>query len=1036
MPLPPTSGLQRRPRIRSGLSGRGRHGGLLHPRRALTPIANGADGEASKSRERAEGTITGHGAAREGVVKQGAFRGCASIVAKMGGDDVRYYSVLYTKRSKKKSKTYLDGYIIVKNDRFVELQTDEGKRVTTTRFPTLIGGLKPENLLEFGSIELLVQQSVSGDAFLSGRLFLANGTSSVPAADAFAARMRKNSAVGHSRFKPLRAKGSCVSVAEPSNIRAPLYDPSTPNAVLIQESYTDHTGARTTPIVLDPYLGKHMRPHQREGVRFLYKSVQGKAPHTRDSRQGAILADSMGLGKSLQAIALLWTLLKQGPAGQPLARKAIIVCPASLVQNWVNEVKKWLGFERLKPAAIISGDSTFGGKEAIADFLHGKVIRLLIVSYEMFRSYATDLYKVKCGILICDEGHRLKSAQGNKTIEALRKIPCRRRIILTGTPVQNDLEEFFSVCNFVNPGALGSLSSFRNIFASPILASRDAHASSEATALGAARAAELHRIASQFVLRRNSSILEKYLPPKWETAVFCRLTKVQARAYRKECELGFADLSGGTSIGAAFSAINRLRKICSHPVLVKCTDENENADSLLAHTSGPSVSIVDGLDGPNGMQVSDSGKMQVAISICKSSVAAGDRLILVSNFTATLDLLQIALSSRKIEFCRLDGATPTKARGGLVHTFNQGRSGHVFLLSAKAGGVGLNLIGANRLVLFDPDWNPATDLQAMARVWRDGQKKHVYVYRLLSTSTIEEKIYQRQLFKGELQTAIGGEAVQSPVDSVGGTETNSVCADGAGDKPEFGKEGNFSAEELRDLFQYSESRIQYCETLDVLGRSRDDAERNDQTQASKANRLLDHFCAYRDMAEEDGNDGNQDVGSVVYCDRDSVLDSALNEEESTFGIVSYMFTQKFGNEKNTFPHRTQKRKFAPEMMPSAASQKFKRRASSLGSIFNEEDEVGGVADVESSDDDDAEIQVMLAMRQSEPRAAAAASMQPHGSSDLDVQDGIRGDIAEVAVLQNGASGAPPAGSQADCGTVTWDEALGGIEDVVCLDSDF
>eukprot|EP00172_Hildenbrandia_rubra_P003438 Plantae.Rhodophyta-Hildenbrandia_rubra.ctg5537.p2 GENE.Plantae.Rhodophyta-Hildenbrandia_rubra.ctg5537~~Plantae.Rhodophyta-Hildenbrandia_rubra.ctg5537.p2 ORF type:complete len:417 (-),score=54.36 Plantae.Rhodophyta-Hildenbrandia_rubra.ctg5537:1433-2683(-) len=409
-----------------------------------------------------------------------------------------------------------------------------------------------------------------------------------------------------------------------------------------------------------------------------------------DGMRGAILADAMGLGKSLQALALIWTVLKQGPLGHPLAKKVLIVCPASLVNNWVAEVNKWLGFERLNPIAIQGGSSTFDTKADVADFYYGNTRRLLIVSYDMFRNQAPSLYKVDIGLVVCDEGHRLKStAQGNKTIAALSKMPCRRRVILTGTPVQNDLEEFFAMCNFVNPGALGTLKSFRTVFAGPIFASRDTHASPAATILGEARANELFRIASKFVLRRTSETLEKYLPPKYETALFCRLTSYQEELYKEECKVAFNSLTTSRMEGGtALSMITRLRKICNHP-------------SLLQHDEGEQYTANENeLDLTCG-NVHQSGKLIAVVSMVTTSVAAADRVVIVSNFTRTLDLLGKVLINRGFSFLRLDGSVPSKKRQPLVDRFNSGRSGEdVFLLSSKAGGVGLNLIGANRIILF------------------------------------------------------------------------------------------------------------------------------------------------------------------------------------------------------------------------------------------------------------------------------------------------------------------------------------------------
>ena len=220
----------------------------------------------------------------------------------------------------------------------------------------------------------------------------------------------------------------------------PLHDPHSPNALVLNAAQWREGeregggGRRVAAVVLDPLLARSMRQHQREGLQFLYDCTTGVG---NPGHSGAILADAMGLGKTLTTLALLWTLLKQGPTGRPTVNKAIVVTPSSLTRNWAAEVKKWLGDERLRAMVIAPGS---GGAEQVLAFKHGSVARVAIVSYETVRQHAATLAGC-AGILVADEGHRLKSAQGNKTISALLALNCPRRVILSGTPFQNDLSE-------------------------------------------------------------------------------------------------------------------------------------------------------------------------------------------------------------------------------------------------------------------------------------------------------------------------------------------------------------------------------------------------------------------------------------------------------------------------------------------------------------------------------------------------------------------------------------------------------------------
>ena len=209
-------------------------------------------------------------------------------------------------------------------------------------------------------------------------------------------------------------------------------------------------------VVIDPMLCNILRPHQREGVKFMYECVTGK--RIQDA-YGCIMADEMGLGKTLQCITLMWTLLKQGPEAKPIIEKAIIVAPSSLVKNWYNEIGKWLG-NRVKPLAI-DGGSKQDIDAKLTGFMktYGRRCAnpILIISYETFRLHAHVLHKDEVGLVLCDEGHRLKNSE-NQTYQSLMGLKAKRRVLLSGTPIQNDLLEYFSLVHFVNQGLLGTAS--------------------------------------------------------------------------------------------------------------------------------------------------------------------------------------------------------------------------------------------------------------------------------------------------------------------------------------------------------------------------------------------------------------------------------------------------------------------------------------------------------------------------------------------------------------------------------------------------
>uniref|UniRef100_A0A3Q2G2S0 DNA repair and recombination protein RAD54-like n=1 Tax=Cyprinodon variegatus TaxID=28743 RepID=A0A3Q2G2S0_CYPVA len=435
-----------------------------------------------------------------------------------------------------------------------------------------------------------------------------------------------------------------------AGVRKALHDPFAEDALVLYEppALGAHELIKADEklpvhVVVDPVLGKVLRPHQREGVKFLWECVTGRRI---PGSYGCIMADEMGLGKTLQCIALMWTLLRQSPDATPEIDKAIVVSPSSLVRNWYNEVAKWLG-GRLSPLAIDGGSKEEIDRKLV-NFTSQRGSRaptpILIISYETFRLHANVLHRGKAGLVICDEGHRLKNAD-NQTYQALNAMDAQRRVLISGTPIQNDLLEYFSLVHFVNAGILGTAQEFKKRFELPILKGRDADASNRD---------------------------------------------------RQEGEEKLKELIG---------IVNKMLVL----------------DYILAVT--------------------------------KSTTS--DKVVLVSNYTQTLDLFEKLCRFRRYLYVRLDGTMSIKKRAKVVETFNSPHNPEfIFMLSSKAGGCGLNLIGANRLVMFDPDWNPANDEQAMARVWRDGQKKTCYVYRLISTGTIEEKILQRQAHKKALSSCV------------------------------------------------------------------------------------------------------------------------------------------------------------------------------------------------------------------------------------------------------------------------------------------
>ena len=529
------------------------------------------------------------------------------------------------------------------------------------------------------------------------------------------------------------------------------------------------------PVVIDPRLAKVLRPHQVEGVKFLYRCVTGLID---TKANGCIMADEMGLGKTLQCIALMWTLLKQSPEpGKSTIQKCVIACPSSLVRNWANELVKWLGKDAVTPFAVDGKAS----KEELTTQLRqwsvasGRaVVRpVLIVSYETLRLNVGELSNTPIGLLLCDEGHRLKNGE-SQTFEALNGLNVSRRVILSGTPIQNDLSEYFSLLNFANPSLLGTRMEFRKQYELPILRGRDAAGTDADQKKGNERLAELLALVNKFIIRRTNDILSKYLPVKYEHVVFCDLAPFQLDLYNHFIQSpDIKSLLRGKG-SQPLKAIGMLKKLCNHPDLLNLPDDLPGCEQYFPDDYVPK----DARGRDRDVKSWYSGKMQVLDRmLARIRQDTNDKIVLISNYTQTLDIFDKLCRSRNYGVLRLDGTMNVNKRQKLVDKFNDPEGEEfVFLLSSKAGGCGLNLIGANRLVLFDPDWNPAADQQALARVWRDGQKKDCFVYRFIATGTIEEKIFQRQSHKQSLSSCV--------VDSAEDVERH------------------FTLDSLRELFQY------------------------------------------------------------------------------------------------------------------------------------------------------------------------------------------------------------------------------------------
>lgn len=601
-------------------------------------------------------------------------------------------------------------------------------------------------------------------------------------------------------------------------IASPLYDSSKDGELVVMNrpdaKHQTMYNKKNLPVVdvhINPVISSKLRPHQVEGIRFLYDSVMEIRKLPDYETPGAILADDMGLGKTLQTIALIEMLLRQSCYYSPTSKtieRALIVCPSSLVKNWKNEFSKWLG-NGIKVECV--GEST-----NVLSIVNGR-FDVMIVNYDKLRIHVDAIANAtpRFGLLVCDEAQKIKS-QNSKTTQAFDKLRIDQRILLTGTPIQNNLSEFYTMINFVAPNLLTDPATFKRTFETPILRGRRPNCPEKARKIAQERSiavsfetapvdqrliadlsiSQLQKITGPLILRREASILKNLLPPKYEQVVFCCPSPLQVQIYNAMADGDHVKAVLRTCLESGrlpLEGVLVLRKLCNTPdLLIKDVQGKGSSGQQTRTMLGRAKEL---LPMTETYDVQQSGKLTLMMKMLRRiQKRTDDKVVLVSNFTATLDIVEKICRKWKFSFGRLDGNVKQADRMTVVNSFNRASVQDCFLLllSSKTGGAGLNLIGANRLILLDNDWNPATDAQAMARIHRDGQLKPCYIYRLLLSGTMDEKIFQRQISKTGLSTALMGKE--------GST----------------GKlEGDFAQAELEDIFRFHPDTP--CATHELLG---------------------------------------------------------------------------------------------------------------------------------------------------------------------------------------------------------------------------
>ncbi|XP_023301758.2 transcriptional regulator ATRX-like isoform X2 [Lucilia cuprina] len=587
-----------------------------------------------------------------------------------------------------------------------------------------------------------------------------------------------------------------------------------------RELILDYIKETKTFIKVHPGIVKNLKPHQFDGVRFMYDSCYGGVDALKKSPgSGCILAHCMGLGKTLQLISLLHTVISYK---ELKTTKILVLCPKSTVMNWADEIIRWLGPLRQKNVKVYTFSDTSDINEKLSIIKEWSLSNharagCLLIGYEAFRTLVfyhsyknrgninserleeirllVNRYLLTPGadLVVCDEGHIIKNS--NSAIsKAVAKIETPRRIVLTGTPIQNNLKEYYSMVNFIKPLFLGTEKEFANLYANPIKNGQHKDSGKMDIKIMKQRSFVLHKKLSKFVQRKEAELLKTFLPTKFEYVLFIPMTDVQNNLYQHILN-AIKNRDENYRGKGLITDYTCLRKIWTHPKVLEDAWKNaisqrnkkENRNKLLGHNSDDDQpdDIYDSQTGQMSVtndwwrhlvtendleSVMPSNKLRTMFKILQMCEEKGEKCLIFSAFVAVLNVveyffkkisdndaqiineLKINRNSKWIlghDYYRLDGKTPKSIRHAMINEFNnvENKTARVFLISAKAGGQGINLIGANRVIILDTSWNPSNDQQNIFRVFRLGQKRSCYIYRLLAMGTMEEKVYSRSVTK-------------------------------------------------------------------------------------------------------------------------------------------------------------------------------------------------------------------------------------------------------------------------------------------------
>uniref|UniRef100_A0A7N8XBC9 Chromodomain helicase DNA binding protein 7 n=1 Tax=Mastacembelus armatus TaxID=205130 RepID=A0A7N8XBC9_9TELE len=512
--------------------------------------------------------------------------------------------------------------------------------------------------------------------------------------------------------------------------------------------------------------GNALREYQLEGLNWLTFNWYNS--------RNCILADEMGLGKTIQSITFLNEIYMKGIEGPFL-----VIAPLSTIPNWEREFRTWTELNAVVYHGSQASRKTIQAYEMYYRDTQGKIIKgvyrfhAVITTFEMILADCPELRSIPWRCVVIDEAHRLKN-RNCKLLEGLKMMDMEHKVLLTGTPLQNTVEELFSLLNFLEPERFLSEQTFMTEFGD--LKTEE-------------QVQKLQGILKPMMLRRLKEDVEKNLAPKEETIIEVELTNIQKKYYRAILEKNFSFLSkggagggggGGASVPNLLNTMMELRKCCNHPYLINGAEEKIIEEFKDSHGGGADMP-----DMALQAMIQAAGKLVLIDKLLPKLKAGGHRVLVFSQMVRCLDILEDYLIQKRYPYERIDGRVRGNLRQAAIDRFSRPDSDRfVFLLCTRAGGLGINLTAADTCIIFDSDWNPQNDLQAQARCHRIGQSKAVKIYRLITRNSYEREMFDKAslklgLDKAVLQSMSGRENANSGVQQLSKKEIEDLLRKGA-----------------------------------------------------------------------------------------------------------------------------------------------------------------------------------------------------------------------------------------------------------------